>query len=332
MKPLLQARPEGIYCPAGDFYIDPRRPVPRAIVTHAHSDHARRGHGHYWTSRSGASLVRQRVGPHVRLTALDFGESLALGEVEVSLHPAGHILGSAQVRVAHAGEVWVVSGDYKLTPDATCERFEPVPCDVFVSECTFGLPIYQWPEPKAVATEINAWWRQNQAEGRTSMLYAYALGKAQRVLSLLDAALGPIGVHGAVAPFNALYQEAGVALPGTSQVNAETLPDLKGQGLVIAPASVQNSAWERKLGPLSRARASGWMTVRGQRRRSALDRGFVLSDHGDWPGLLQAIRATGAPRIYLQHGAGEPLARYLRENLKREAALLEIDAHEARPA
>lgn len=310
---LISRRKEGLYCAAGDFYIDPMRPVERAIVTHAHSDHARSGSRAYLCAQSGKALLHARIGKDAPIEGMAFGERRTLNGVSVSLHPAGHILGSAQVRVAHGGRVTVVTGDYKIAQDATCEAFEPVPCQTFITECTFGLPVYRWPDVSAVAQQLNAWWRDNQKAGRTSLCYVYALGKAQRVLSLLDPAIGPIGVHGAVANFLPLYAEQGISLPSAQKVSKDSLPELKGRGIVLAPGSVQGTPWERKLGPVSRASASGWMAVRGARRRQALDRGFVLSDHCDWPGLLQAIAATGASCIGLMHGQTDVLARYLQE-------------------
>ncbi len=311
-KALLQSKADGLYCEAGGFHIDPWRAVDRAIITHAHSDHARYGSKHYLCSTEGQHALRTRLG-NISLQPVDFGKKLTLGETTVSLHPAGHIIGSAQVRVEHRGEVWVVSGDYKLTPDSTCSPFEPVPCHTFITECTFGLPVYRWPDPATVADDLNRWWRSNRDNGRISLLYAYSLGKAQRVLSLLDPANGPIAVHGAVANLLPAYEAVGIHLPAVEKVSKDNLKSLKGNGLVVAPGSVQNTPWESKLGPLSRASASGWMTIRGNRRRMTLDRGFVLSDHCDWPGLLHAVEATGATRIGATHGDTSAFIRYLRE-------------------
>lgn len=321
--PNLVERPEGLFCPGGDFFIDPWRPVPRAIITHGHSDHAQWGCDAVLASANSGPILKARLGAKARIEVLPFGVRRRVGEVVVSLHPAGHILGSAQVRVASELGVSVVSGDYKTAPDPTAEPYEGVPCDAFISECTFGLPIYRWPTPASVAAEIQAWWTENAANGRASIIYAYALGKAQRVLSLLKAnGPGPIGVHGAVAKFLPIYRAAGVSLPPVRSVSEVGAKAFKGDGLVVAPGSVQGTTWERKLGPLARASASGWMAVRGNRRRSALDRGFVLSDHCDWPGLIAAIRATGAPHIGLTHGDTEALERYLRETTSLEVSTL----------
>ncbi len=312
----------GLYCEAGDFHIDPWKPVPRAVVTHAHSDHARPGCGAYLTSLSGLPLLRERVGASARLQALPYARPLKIKGVTVSFHPAGHILGSAQVRLEAGGHVTVVSGDYTLTADPACEPFEPVPCDTFISESTFGLPVYQWAEPRTVFQEISDWWRANQQEGLTSVLFAYALGKAQRLLASLDASVGPIAIHGSVARYLPHYAAAGVRLAPCETLTSENLRLVRGRGLVIAPGSVRDSPWLRKLEPASLAFASGWMAVRGTRRRRALDRGFVLSDHADWPGLLRAVALTRATSVGVTHGYAQPFARFLRENRRLDAFAL----------
>jgi len=319
---LLAVNENGLYCAVGDFYIDPWRPVDFAIVTHAHSDHARLGSRHYITAKSGKQLLQERLGPEARIEELALAQTVTRNGVTVSLHPAGHILGSAQVRVEHRGEIWVVSGDYKLQADPTCASFEPVPCRTFVTECTFGLPIYRWRAPVDVFAEINSWWSTNQSLSRTSVIFAYSLGKAQRLLSGLDASLGPIFAHGAIMRFLPHYATAGVKLPEVQPAIAEVVRATKGKGLIIAPVSTDGSPWLRKFGEISRAFASGWMQVRGARRRRALDRGFVLSDHADWDGLLATIRATGAERILATHGYMAPLVRWLRENGHEAEALV----------
>ena len=316
---MIRVTPAGLYCEAGDFYIDPWRKVDRALVTHGHSDHARSGMVAYLTATPGREVVRERVGREAHIEGLPFGERRKIGAVEVSFHPAGHLLGSGQIRVEYRGEVWVVTGDYKTAPDVSCEAFEPVRCDTLITESTFGLPIYRWPEPSEVFDRIHQWWRDNQAEGRTSVLFAYALGKAQRVLCGLDPSIGPIGVHGAVAKLNPHYRAAGRPLPETIPANADTRDTLKGRGLIVAPGSARNTPWIRRFAPYSLAFASGWMTVRGARRRQALDRGFVLSDHVDWPGILETIDQSGATRVGATHGYTAPLIRWLRENRSLEA-------------
>ncbi len=313
---LIVLRPEGLYCPAGRFHIDPWRPVERAVITHAHADHARRGHAHYLAAEAGRHVLRARLGD-IRLQGLPYGEPVDVDGVRLSLHPAGHVLGSAQARVEHRGRVWVVSGDYKLGADRTCAPFEPVRCDVFVTESTFGLPVYRWTDDATVFGQIDDWWRNNAAAGRASVLFCYAFGKAQRILAGVDASIGPVVCHGAVEPLNAAYRASGVELPPTQTVGARS--DFA-RALVLAPPSAQGTPWLKRFGDYSDAFASGWMQLRGVRRRRALDRGFVLSDHADWPGLQQAIAATGARRVIVTHGYVEVLVRWLREQgLQAEA-------------
>jgi putative mRNA 3-end processing factor len=310
---LLENTDNGLYCPAGDFYIDPWPAVDFAVVTHAHSDHARAGSKNYLCAAPGREVLQERLGPDAVIETLPYGQSVARNGVQLSLHPAGHILGSAQVRVEYRGEIWVVSGDYKTEPEKTCAPFEAIRCHTFVTECTFGLPIYHWRPQSEIFAEINSWWQENQSQGRTSVLFAYSLGKSQRLLSGLDPSLGPIFVHGSVAKFLPLYANAGIALPTVSRVDPEAIRAANGRGLVIAPAATDDSPWLRKFGAASHAFASGWMQIRGARRRRALDRGFALSDHADWDGLLAAISATGAERIWATHGYTAPLVRWLRE-------------------
>ncbi len=316
MVDLVVRTPEGLYCPAGDFHIDPWRPVARAVITHAHADHARRGHQAYLAHTDSAGVLRARLGD-ITLQTLAYGEALTLGEVLVSLHPAGHVLGSAQVRIEHRGEVWVASGDYFVSGagdhNPTCTPFEPVRCDCFITESTFGLPIYRWRAQAEVLGEVDQWWRGNAEAGRASLLLAYSFGKAQRLLAGVDASTGPIVVHGAVESLNQAYRDAGVALPPTRRIDeADDPPDLR-RALVIAPPSVHGSGWARRLGEFSDGFASGWMQLRGARRRQGVDRGFVLSDHADWPGLHQAIAATGAERIIVTHGQEAVMVRWLQQ-------------------
>lgn len=311
--PLLQVSERGLYCEAGAFYVDPWQPVERAVITHAHADHARWGSQHYLTTTAGAGVLRLRIGADAAIQAVDYGATVLMGRVHLSLHPAGHILGSAQVRIEHEGQVWVVSGDYKTEADPTCAPFEPIRCHTFVTESTFGLPIYRWPAEAEVFADIQAWWRGNQEAGRASLLLGYALGKAQRVLAGLDPALGPLYTHGAVEKLNAAYRASGVRLPETIHVGALPRGGPWDRALIIAPPSAQGTPWMRKFGSVSTGFLSGWMQIRGTRRRRAVDRGFVLSDHADWPGLVSAIRATGAEQIWVTHGYSAVLARWLRE-------------------
>jgi len=260
--------------------------------------------------------------PGISLTTLEYGETLRHEGVTLSLHPAGHVLGSSQLRIEHRGEVWVASGDYFAAGERddprehnrTCTPLEPVACHCFITESTFGLPIYRWAPQDDVFAAIDAWWRDNAGNGRASVLYAYALGKAQRVMAGVDRSIGPIVVHGAVDTVTRAYREAGIALPDTALVTELDDPSLVRRCLVIAPPSAQRSPWLRRFGDMSDAFASGWMQVRGARRRRSVDRGFVLSDHADWPGLLRVIAATGASRVIVTHGFESAMVRWLGEH------------------
>ena len=331
---LIVQRPEGLYCPAGDFFIDPWRPVDRAVITHAHADHARAGHRHCLASATSEGVLRARLGD-INLQTLPYGEAIVHHGVRLSLHPAGHVLGSAQVRLEHGGQVWVASGDYFVSgvgdDNRTCQPFEPLRCDCFITESTFGLPIYRWPPQREVFNEINAWWRANATAGRASLLMAYSFGKAQRILAGVDASIGPIVVHGAVEPLNRAYRAAGVALPATNAAQDLDKAALS-RALVVAPPSVHGSAWTRRFGEHSDAFASGWMQLRGARRRRAVDRGFVLSDHADWPGLQRAIGATGAHRVIVTHGYEAIMVRWLTEQgLQAGSFQTEYDDERAEP-
>lgn len=310
--PLLQPTDRGLWCADGDFFIDPWRPVDRAVITHGHSDHARPGHGAYLTTDAALPVIRRRLG-NLRADTLPYARAITMGGVSVSLHPAGHVPGSAQVRLERGGEVWVVTGDYKTTPDRLSEPWEPVACHTLVTECTFGLPVFAWEDEAAVAAQINGWWAAAADEGRVAMLGVYALGKAQRVMTLLDPAIGPILTHGAVEEMTAILRAQGYALPATTRVTPDLPKAAQARALVLAPPSALGSAWARRFGAVTDGYASGWMRLRGVRRRRAADRGFVLSDHADWPGLNAAVRATGATRVLATHGYTAAFSRWLAE-------------------
>lgn len=317
---VLQVRPEGLFCPAGDFFIDPRGQVDRALITHAHSDHARSGHNSYLCSNATQSLMKVRLDSKARVEGMKFGEKRKIGDATVSFHPAGHILGSAQIRVEVKGHVWVVSGDYKPQVDQTCEPFELVPCHGFISECTFGLPVYRWMPEELIHQQINAWWKENRANRTPSLLFAYSLGKAQRVLAGLDPEIGPIFVHGAVDAFVRIYRDLGVNLPVVEKADPKLDQDYAG-AIILAPPAVEDSSWTRSFRQAKRGFASGWMAIRGARRRKNLDRGFVLSDHADWKGLIEVIEGTGAEEVLMTHGNGDALVRYLSERGLKAAVL-----------
>ncbi|TDQ18970.1 putative mRNA 3-end processing factor [Algoriphagus boseongensis] len=308
---LLVFNAKGIYCPIAQVYIDPWKPVNRAIITHGHSDHARFGHKHYLTHHSNIPIIRHRLG-QINVEGVEWGEKFQINGVTFSLHPAGHILGSSQVRVEYNGEIWVFTGDYKTEPDGICTPYESVACHTLITECTFGIPAFKWKPQEKVFDEINLWWDKNKKDGKTSVLFAYTLGKAQRILKHVDSSIGPIYTHGAVENMTDVLRPQ-LALPSTTQITRETInKDLRG-ALVIAPPSAHGSPWMRKLVPYETGTCSGWMAFRGARARRATDRGFVLSDHCDWQGLLSSIRESGAERVICTHGYTDIFSRYLRE-------------------
>lgn len=312
MSAVIQFTDRGLYCPAGAFFIDPWRPVDRALITHGHADHARSGMGRYLATDLAAPVLRHRLGK-IALETIRYGEQRRIGDATVSFHPAGHVPGSAQIRVEVGGEVWVISGDYKTAPDRVSTPYEPVPAHSFITECTFGLPVFRWPDEDAVARDINDWWVANRDAGRFSLLGAYSLGKAQRVLSLLDPSIGPILTHGAVQATTDVLRAQGIDLPATTHVtddlDLKTVPG----AMVVAPPGALGGAWAGRFRGASTAFASGWMALRGMRRRRAGDRGFVLSDHADWAGLNEAVRATGAEKVFVTHGYTAAFSRWLSE-------------------
>lgn len=312
MTSLLSFTDRGIWCERADVHIDPWKGVDRAIITHAHSDHARPGSRRYLAHPITRQLMHARISSSLPIDTLQPGQTGTINGVKFSFHPAGHIPGSVQVRVEYKGEVWVVSGDHKRQTDGISEPFEPVPCHTFITECTFGLPIYRWRDPGHVFDDINAWWRRNANAGVCSIISAYSLGKAQRVMKGVDPGIGPILVHGAVASMNVVLEACGLELPAWEQITKDTPKDLFRHALVISPGSAPNSPWIGRMRPYSTAMASGWMQLRGWRRRGNLDTGFVLSDHADWPALLQAVKETGAHRIITTHGYTDLFSQYLR--------------------
>jgi putative mRNA 3-end processing factor len=311
---LIETAP-GLFCPAGGFHIDPWGPVGRALITHAHGDHARPGSAAYLCAAPCAPPLRRRFGEDVPIETLPYGERVRIGDVTVSFHPAGHILGSAQIRIEGPDGVWVVSGDYKRAADPTCAPFEPIACDTFITESTFGLPIYRWDPPAVIVGDILDWWHRNGAEGRTSILFCYTLGKAQRLLAELARLTDrTVLVHGMMMGMIDVYREAGIPMLPVRVLTERPRGTSFAGELVLAPLSARGTPWMRRLGDLSDGFASGLMRVRGVRRQRAFDRGFVLSDHADWPALLETVRETGAGRVLATHGYTEPLARHLRES------------------
>lgn len=321
--PLIEFTNKGLYCPAGDFYIDPWEPANKAVITHAHSDHARWGSQHYLCHSFSKPLLQLRLGEHLYQT-VEWNEPVYLHGVKVSLHPAGHIIGSSQVRVEKNSEVWVISGDYKCEDDGLSGAFEVLPCDVFVTESTFGLPIYRWKPQQEIFTEIQNWILANKADGKVSVLMAYSLGKAQRLLTSIAETGLPIFLHGAVYNVHMALVNAGWHLPVVQRVNPALPKEHYRGGVVIAPGSADGTPWMKRFAPYAVGICSGWMQVRGNTRRRNADAGFALSDHADWNGLLQAVKDTGASKVYVTHGFQAAFSRYLNE-LGIEAAEIKTE-------
>jgi len=315
---LVEPTNSGLYCSLGGFYIDPHRSVDKAVITHGHTDHARPNMKSYLTSRVGSRIVKERVGKKSKVEDLPYGQKLKIKDVIVSFHPSGHILGSSQVRIEHKGYVSVVTGDYKISKDNSCDSFELVKCHEFISESTFAKPFYRWPNPKEVFSKINSWWLNNTQKDVTSVIFAYALGKSQRVLCGLDSSIGAIGVHASVEKFNNYYREAGRPIPNTIKASINNKHMLVGNGIIIAPPSVRRSNWLNQFAPLSLSFASGWMLDKGNVGRKKVDKGFVLSDHADWSEILRTINYSGASRIGLVHGSTKLLADWLKKNTQLE--------------
>ena len=317
---LIEPTVSGLYCSAGDFYIDPWAPVDRAVITHAHGDHLRPGSRAYLATEPSRLLILHRLGSDAPVTGVAYGQTVDFNGVRLSLHPAGHILGSAQVRVEHRGEVWVASGDYKRAPDPTCLPFEPVRCDTFITEATFALPVFRWDPPEVTVRDLCTWWDEMREAGRPAVLFGYALGKAERLLAEIARSTDrPVYVHGALTELIDIYRAAGVRLAETRRATEEARGKSFAGELIVAPLSARGSTWMRRFGDHSSAFASGWMRIRGARRRRAYDRGFALSDHADWNALVETIAETRAERVFVTHGYTDTLARFLTER--------GIDAH-----
>lgn len=309
---LLQLTNKGLYCALGDFYIDPWEKVETALITHAHGDHAHWGMDRYISVTESEHILRKRMGD-VPIETHHYGETFRMGKVDVSLHPAGHILGSSQVRIEYKDEVWVFTGDFKRDYDPTCEPFEVLPCDVFISEATFALPVYRWPDFQNEMKEILAWWMKNREAGFNSVLCCYALGKAQRIIAgLRELTDEPIWVHGTVDELNHCYEKTGLAWPNVNKVPLESKEKFSG-AMILCPPSALGSSWNKRLSPKKVAFASGWMRLRGNRRRKGYERGFVISDHADWPSLLRTVKETGCKKVYFTHGNTDAIVRYLND-------------------
>lgn len=309
----LEMRPEGLYCPQGDFYIDPWRPVERAVITHAHSDHARWGSKQYLCAKDSVRLLRDRLGTDIAVTGVEYRETICLGPIRLSFHPAGHILGSSQIRLDYSDHISIITGDYKREPDPTCAPFEPLRAHCLITESTFGLPVFRWPESTLTAEEMNSWWLDNQASGVTSILYGYALGKSQRVLNMLDDNIGPIFIHGALQKPIDAYRLAGIKLPKTRLVSEAPRDVDFGRAMILAVPSAHGTSWLNRFRIRSTAMVSGWMQVRGNRRRRSMDRGYVLSDHADWNALIKTVHEVSPEEVWVTHGFADIFSRHLRD-------------------
>ncbi|GMU87006.1 MAG: hypothetical protein AMXMBFR48_22470 [Ignavibacteriales bacterium] len=310
---LLSVNKNGLYCTAGDFYIDPWRGVERAVVTHGHSDHARPGSRSYLSGKASELILKERLGERISIQTAAFGEQVSINGVTVSFHPAGHIPGSAQVRVSYQGEVWVVSGDYKIENDGLAEPFEPVRCHTFITESTFGAPVYHWEKQQKIFEQITRWWGRNREQGKTSVIYAYSLGKSQRLINGLDHSAGMIYCHPTIAAMNQRIRMSGFRLKECAPLNLSEKQQYSG-ALVIMPQFSAMSEYTRRFNDPEDAYISGWMQIKKMRKSSGKTATFVLSDHADWSGLLWAIKETGAETIYPVHGYTELLSRWLSDN------------------
>ncbi len=325
---LLSFDDKGIYCEKAGVYIDPHKPVSKAIITHAHSDHARWGMGSYVAQKSNEHILKLRLGEEINLETKDWRETFIVNGVRFSFHPAGHIWGSSQVRVEYKGEVWCVSGDYKVEDDGFSQAFEPVRCHTFVTESTFGLPIFKWQPQQQVISQINGWWKENAQQGKTSVLIAYALGKAQRIIANLDMEIGEVFVHGAVENVNNALAADGALLPKTTYISPDIEKSRFPGALVVTPGSSAGTSWMRKFDPFEVATVSGWMAIRGIKRRRNVGQGFVMSDHADWEGLNEAVSATGAERVLVVHGYTDAYARWLRDQGLQAHGINELSVRE----
>jgi putative mRNA 3-end processing factor len=311
--PLIEFTDKGLYCRQGNFYIDPWKPVDKAVITHAHSDHARPGNGSYLCHHFTKPLLQLRLGDN-SYESIDWNERVMMNDVQLSLHPAGHIIGSAQIRLEYKGEVWVFTGDFKNEHDGLSTPFEAVKCHSFITESTFGLPIYKWKEQAQIFDAMKCWISENKMAGKSSVFIAYSLGKAQRILKPLSETGIPIFAHGAVYNVHQTLVNSGWDLPAVKRITPETTREELKECIVIAPSGAEGSSWIKRFYPYSVGICSGWMQVRGNVRRKNADAGFAFSDHADWEGLLSAVKATGAEKVYTTHGFQSAFSRYLNEN------------------
>lgn len=328
--PLIQFTQNGMYCPQGDFYIDPWKPVKKAVITHAHADHARPGNSYYLAQKLSIPILKLRLGEN-QFQSLDWKEQIDINGVKLSFYPAGHIIGSAQVRLEYGGEVWVIAGDYKVTDDGISKPFEPVKCDVFITESTFGLPVYHWKPQQMIFDNMLNWVAENKSRGKASVIIAYSLGKAQRVIEALRPLQEKIYAHGAVYNVQQTFIDEGLPLLPVERITPETSKNDLKEAVIVAPPGAEGSTWMRRFEPYAFAICSGWMQVRGNVRRRNADAGFVLSDHADWEGLIAAVKASGASKVFVTHGFQSVFSRYLND-LGIESAEVKTEFGEEEPS
>lgn len=309
---LIEFTNKGIYCIPGKFYLDPWRPVELAVISHGHGDHAKWGMKKYLCHDFTKPILQHRISPDIEVQSLPYGEQISINGVKLSFHPAGHIVGSAQIRLEYKGYVSVFSGDYKVQDDGLSTPFEIVRCNEFVTESTFGLPIYNWLEPEQYAEQMKNWHLMNKEQGKTSVFIGYSLGKAQRIMKAVEGC-GKIFVHNSVAKINEAIESSGIQLPEYEPVYFnEDLKKINNE-IVIVPPALLDSNMIRKIPNRATGLCSGWMQVRGSRRWRSADAGFAISDHADWTGLLDTVKATGAEKVHVTHGQTAVFSKYLNE-------------------
>jgi putative mRNA 3-end processing factor len=309
---LVKFTKKGIYCIPGKFYLDPWFPVEYAIISHGHADHSRPGNKHYLCQNDSKAIIKHRLGQDISIESLGYNEPKNINGVQVSFFPAGHVIGSAQIRLEYKGYVVVFSGDYKTQPDFISTPYEPVKCHEFITESTFGLPIYKWKKEEELQAELQNWILQNQQNNRTSVFLGYSLGKAQRIMKLIEG-VDDIYVHTAINNLNNAISGSGIELPKTRLLNYDfKKADIQNK-IIILPPALLGSRMLKKIPNAATAICSGWMHIRGNRRWKGVDAGFSISDHADWDGLLEAVKATGAEKVHVTHGSQAVFSKYLNE-------------------
>lgn len=309
---IIRFTNKGIYCIPGKFYLDPWYPVENAIISHGHADHAKWGMKHYLCHNDSKAILKHRIGQDISIESLPYIKHVTINGVNVSFHPAGHIIGSAQIRLEYKGKVVVFSGDYKVKDDFLTDAFEPVKCHEFITESTFGLPIYNWQPEEVLKKKMHEWVHKNQSINRTSVFIGYSLGKAQRIMNMMEG-VSELYVHSAIKNLNDAMASSGIKLPETIRWTADMDKKALQNKIVIVPPALLGSNMIKKIPNAATAICSGWMQIRGNRRWQAVDAGFPISDHADWNGLISAVKATEAEKVYVTHGSQATFSKYLNE-------------------